>query len=195
MHYLPSTSGEGPLEPQGARGDVALLVEHLDAAYNLARWLMRNEAEAEDSVQEAYLRAISNFAGFRGGGGRAWLLAVVRNTCSSRLRRKGASGQITDFDEAVHSAACQQMPNPETVLLLAERTERVRKSLTELPAEYREILVLRELEQMSYREIANVAGIPLGTVMSRLSRARQQLRQTFLDGNSPVSPLRHPVDC
>jgi RNA polymerase sigma-70 factor (ECF subfamily) len=165
---------------------MALLVGHLDAAYNLARWLTRNETEAEDLVQEAYLRAIRHLAGFRGGDGRAWLLTIVRNTCYSSLRRNGASGRNTDFDEAVHSAAGRQAPNPETQLLRGERTALVRKSLAELPEEYREVLVLRELEQLSYREIANTAGIPLGTVMSRLSRARQQLQQNLLDSNSPV---------
>jgi RNA polymerase sigma-70 factor, ECF subfamily len=170
---------------------MAFLVAHLDAAYNLARWLMRNEAEAEDSVQEAYLRAVGHFAGFRGGDGRAWLLTIVRNTCYSRLRRKETSAH-TDFDEALHSAASRQTPGPETVLLLAERTELVRKSLAELPAEYREILVLRELEQLSYREIANIEGIPLGTVMSRLSRARRQLQQTLMDYNSPVLARQYP---
>jgi RNA polymerase sigma-70 factor (ECF subfamily) len=175
--------------------DITALVEHLDAAYNLARWLMRNEAEAEDSVQEAYLRAISHFAGFRGGDRRAWLLTIVRNTCYTRLRRNGASGQDTNFDEAVHSSAGRQTPNPETVLLRAERSKLVRKSLAELPPEYREILVLRELEQLSYREIANIVAIPLGTVMSRLSRARQQLQQNLSYSNSPVSALRNRVDC
>jgi RNA polymerase sigma-70 factor (ECF subfamily) len=179
-----------PHEHQGALGGAALLVEHLDAAHNLARWLMRNETEAEDLVQEAYLRAISHFTGFRGGDGRAWLLTIVRNTCYNRLRQRGTSGQYTDFDEAVHSAG-RQTANPETVLLLAERAELVRKSLAELPADYREVLVLRELEQLSYSEIANIAGIPLGTVMSRLSRARQQLQQIVLGGASPI--LRYPV--
>ncbi len=158
---------------------MALLVAQLDAAYNLARWLMRNETEAEDVVQDAYLRAISHFAGFRGGDGRAWLLTIVRNSCYDRLKQKAASCQNTDFDEAVHSAG-RQNPNPETALLLAERTELLKTSLAELPAQYREVLVLRELEQLSYREIANIAGIPLGTVMSRLSRARQQLEQVLL---------------
>jgi RNA polymerase sigma-70 factor (ECF subfamily) len=194
MHYLPSTSREGLGEAQGDGGDLAWLVEHLDAAYNLARWLMRNEAEAEDSVQEAYLRAVRHFASFRGGNGRAWLLTIVRNTCYNRLRRNGVSGQNTGFDEAVHSAAGRQAPNPETALLMTERTELVRKSLAELPGEYREVLVLRELEQLSYREIANIAGIPLGTVMSRISRARQQLQQTLLDSNSPALVLPYP-DC
>ena len=171
---------------------MALLVAHLDAAYNLARWLMRNQTEAEDVVQDAYLRAIRPFADFRGGDGRAWLLTIIRNRCYDRLRQKGASGQNTDFDEAVHSGG-RQTPNPETALLLAERTELLRESLAELPAEYREVLVLRELEQLSYREIANIAGIPLGTVMSRLSRARQQLQRTVLNGNSPVSVTRQQL--
>jgi RNA polymerase sigma-70 factor (ECF subfamily) len=156
---------------------MALLVAHLDAAYNLARWLMRNEADAEDLVQEAYLRAFTHFAGFRGGDGRAWLLAIVRNSCYDRLKQKCVWQQNTAFDEAVHSD--RQTLDPETSLLRAEKAELVRESLAELPAEYREVLVLRELEQLSYREIASIAGIPLGTVMSRLSRARQRLQQSL----------------
>jgi RNA polymerase sigma-70 factor (ECF subfamily) len=159
---------------------MASLVAHLDAAYNLARWLMRNETEAEDAVQDAYLRAISHLTGFRGGDERAWMPTIVRNSCYDRLKQRRNSGQNTDFDEAVHSAG-RQTPNPETALLLAERSELVRKLLAELPAEYCEVLVLRELEQLSYREIANIAGIPQGTVMSRLSRGRQNLQQTLLD--------------
>jgi RNA polymerase sigma-70 factor, ECF subfamily len=155
-----------------------LLVAHLDAAYNLARYLMRNEAEAEDVVQSAYVRAISHFAGFRGGDGRAWLLTIVRNSCYDRMRKRGASGQDADFDEAVHSGG-KQDPDPERALLLIERTELVRKSLAELPAESREVLVLRELEELTYREIANIVGIPIGTVMSRLSRARERLQETL----------------
>jgi RNA polymerase sigma factor (sigma-70 family) len=157
---------------------MALLVAHLDAAYNLARWLMRNETDAEDLVQEAYVRAFTHFAGFRGGDGRAWLLAIVRNSCYDRLKQQGVQDHYTAFDEAVHSTDRQTL-NPETSLLLAERAELVRESLAELPAEYREILVLRELEHLSYREIATIAAIPLGTVMSRLSRARQRLQQSL----------------
>jgi RNA polymerase sigma-70 factor (ECF subfamily) len=175
---LPSGSSGGAFELHGRRGGVSLLVAHLDAAYNLARYLMRNEAEAEDVVQSAYVRAISHFAGFRGGDGRAWLLTIVRNTCYDRMRKRGASGQDTDFDEALHSGG-RQNTDPETALLLAERTELLRKSLAELPTESREVLVLRELEQMSYQEIANIVGIPVGTVMSRLSRARQRLHYTL----------------
>ena len=178
-------SSERPGAHQGARDDVEFLVAHLNAAYNLARWLMPNETEAEDMVQEAYLRAISHFAGFQGGDGRAWLLTIVRNSCYDHLRRKGASDKNTDFNEAVHSAG-QQTPNPEAALLLTERTEVVTKSLAALPEEYREVLVLREMEQLSYREIAKIAGIPLGTAMSRLSRARQQLRQTLSDFMEPM---------
>jgi RNA polymerase sigma-70 factor (ECF subfamily) len=171
-------------EHPGTRSDMALLVTHLDAAYNLARWLMRNETDAEDLVQEAYLRAFSHFAGFRGGDGRAWLLAIVRNSCFDRLKQKGSREQDRDFDEAVHSAG-RQASSPETLLILEERAVSVRESLAELPAEYREVLVLRELEQLSYREIADIAGIPLGTVMSRLSRARQRLQESLLATSQP----------
>ena len=185
LRHLPSRSRGKSSEDPGAQGGTALLVAHLGAAYNLARWLMHNETEAEDMVQEAYLRAISHFAGFRGGDGRAWLLTIVRNTCFNRLRQKGASDHNPDFNETIHSTV-RQAPNPETALLLAERAALVRQSLEELPPEYREVIVLRELQQLSYREIANIAGIPLGTVMSRLSRARLQLRQAIVPSDSPV---------
>jgi RNA polymerase sigma-70 factor (ECF subfamily) len=175
---LHSDGDGGTYKLQHCRGGATLLLAHLDAAYNLARYLMRNEAEAEDVVQSAYLRAISHFASFRGGNGRAWLLTIVRNSCYDRMRERGASVQDADFDEALHSGG-KQNPNPETALLLTERTELVRKSLAELPAESREVLVLRELEELTYREIANIVGIPMGTVMSRLSRARQRLQETL----------------
>jgi len=186
-------SQSGLAVPQRTESDTAVLVAHLDAAYNLARWLMRNETEAEDVVQDSYLRAIRHFGAFRGGDGRAWLLTIVRNCCYDRLRQNSASSRSTDFDEAVHSGG-QQSLNPETALLLAERSELVRKSLEELPPEYREVLVLRELEQLSYREIADITGIPMGTVMSRLNRGRQRLQQTLFDygerGAIAASPRR-----
>ncbi len=175
---LPSGSGGVPYALHPDRGDVALLIAHMDAAYNLARYLMRNEADAEDVVQSAYVRAINHFASFRGGGGRAWLLMIVRNKCYDRMRKMGASSHDTDFDEAVHSGGRQDL-DPETAVLLAERTELVRKSLAELPTESREVLVLRELEQLSYREIAAIVRVPVGTVMSRLSRARQRIQRTL----------------
>jgi RNA polymerase sigma-70 factor (ECF subfamily) len=190
----PSTFSQNRGRHHDERGDVTVLITHLGAAYNLARWLMRDETEAEDAVQEAYLRAISHFESFRGGDGRAWLLTIVRNSCFNRLRQKGSSGPSTDFDEAVHSFG-HQTANPEAELLQAERAELLRKSLDELPDTYREVIVLRELEQLSYREIASIAGVPLGTVMSRLNRARQQLQQVILDASPVVSGLRPPIPC
>jgi RNA polymerase sigma-70 factor (ECF subfamily) len=152
---------------------------HLDAAYNLARWLMRNQHDAEDVVQEAYLKASRHLAGFRGGDGRAWLLEIVRNTCYDRLKRRGERDNST-FDEGIHSVGRSTI-DPEASLLEKEKTELLREALEALSPEYREVLVLRELEELSYVEIASVTKIPIGTVMSRLSRARKQLQRSFLD--------------
>jgi RNA polymerase sigma-70 factor (ECF subfamily) len=184
--HMASSRIAGQQAPPEIRGDTAMLVVHLDAAYNLARWLMRNEIDAEDVVQDAYVRAIRHFSAFRGGDGRAWLLKIVRNGCYDRLREKGASIQNTDFDETKHGSL-QQTGNPETAMLLAERVAALRSGLEELPEEYREVLVLRELEQLSYREIANMAGIPIGTVMSRLSRGRLRLQQALSNSAKPGS--------
>jgi len=184
----------GRQAPPENRSDTAMLVVHLDAAYNLARWLMRNETEAEDVVQDAYVRAIRHFSAFRGGDGRAWLLKIVRNGCYDRLKQKGASIQNTDFDESKHSAL-RQTGNPETAMLQAERITALRRALEELPEEYREVLVLRELEQLSYREIANIAGIPQGTVMSRLSRGRLRLQQALSNSAKRGSTEAGPPDC
>jgi RNA polymerase sigma factor (sigma-70 family) len=163
---------------------------HLDAAYNLARWLMRNEHDAEDVVQEAYLKAFRHLAGFRGDDGRAWLLAIVRNTCYDRLRQSGVRGNSA-FDEGIHSVG-QSIRNPETSLLEKERSELLREALRALSPEYREVLVLRELEELSYVEIASVTKIPIGTVMSRLSRARQQLQESFLHRAKGRNPDLQP---
>jgi RNA polymerase sigma-70 factor (ECF subfamily) len=176
IHHSPSASGEALCEHPD---DMSPLVAHLDAAYNLARWLMRDENEAEDVVQDSYLRAISHFSRFWGGDGRAWMLTIVRNVCYDRLKRNWTRDRCIDFDGAIHSGE-QQTSDAEDALLLAERSELLEKSLAELPEEYREILVLRELEQLSYREISLIANIQLGTVMSRLSRARRRLQQTVL---------------
>lgn len=171
-------SPESSEERERQRTGVELLVEHIDAGFNLARYLMRNETEAEDVVQTAYVRAISHYACFRGGEGRAWLLKIVRNCCYDRMRTLAPFAQDTGFDEGVHSRA-RQSPDPETALLRAERGELVRRSIAELPPDSREVLVLRELEQFSYRDIAEITGLPVGTVMSRLSRARQRMKRTL----------------
>jgi RNA polymerase sigma factor (sigma-70 family) len=150
---------------------------HLDAAYNLARWLMRNEDEAADAVQDACLRALRFIGGFRGGDGRVWLLAIVRNTCYSRLKRS-TSEHETEFDDEIHSPEIETA-NPETLLERSRDSETLRHALEDLPEEFREIVVMRELEGMAYKEIAEVAGVPIGTVMSRLARARKRLQQAF----------------
>jgi RNA polymerase sigma-70 factor (ECF subfamily) len=159
------------------------LLNHLDAAYNLARWLTRNEHDAEDIVQDAYLRAIRHFGSFHGGEGRAWLLTIVRNRCYDSARHKGVREPTTPFDEDLHNTR-QVTLDPETSLLQKERAGLLREALAELPLELREVLVLRELEELSYGEIASIARIPMGTVMSRLSRGRQQLQQILLNSSN-----------
>ncbi|MGH8751570.1 MAG: sigma-70 family RNA polymerase sigma factor [Burkholderiales bacterium] len=154
-----------------------IALPHLNAAYNLARWLLRNEHDAEDLVQEAYLRAFRFFDGFHGGDARAWLLAIVRNTCYTWLKQNRARELNDVFDEEVHAAVDES--NPETLLLANADAQLLNRALEQLPLEFREILVLRELEDLSYKEIAEVAQIPLGTVMSRLARARNMLRVTL----------------
>lgn len=152
------------------------VLTHVDAAYNLARWLTRNEHDAEDVVQEACLRAFKSFEGFHGGDGRAWLLTIVRNTCYTWLQQNQARELTTPFDEEIHSVETAAS-NPETLLLERVDSQLLRQALEELPLEFREVLILRELEGLSYKEIADVADIPVGTVMSRLARARERLKQ------------------
>ncbi|PYJ77580.1 MAG: RNA polymerase subunit sigma [Verrucomicrobia bacterium] len=154
------------------------VLPHLDAAYNLARWLTRNEHDAQDMVQEAYLRAFRFFGGFRGGDTRAWLLQIVRNTCYTQLQNNRPQELATTFDEEIHSEKSGSM-NPETLLLRSRDSQLLRQALEELPVNFREVLVLHELEGLSYSEIAEVSNIRLGTVMSRLSRARERLRQSL----------------
>ncbi len=148
------------------------VMPHFDAAYNLARWLTRSSGDADDVVQEAYLRAFTFFDSFRGGDGRAWLFSIVRNTCYTWLRKNRAGDMMTEFDETAYST---ESSNPESLQLRRADAESVREALGKLPAEFREVLVLREMEELSYKEIADIAGIAIGTVMSRLSRARKRL--------------------
>ena len=150
------------------------MLPHLDAAYNLARWLTRNEHDAEDIVQESYLRAFRFFDGFRGGDGRSWLLAVVRNTALTWLHREKTAPQVS-FDEEMHGPG-SEAATVEAKLVEGARFAALRNCLDLLPVEFREVVVMREMEEMSYLEIAEAASAPIGTVMSRLSRARQSLR-------------------
>ena len=150
------------------------VMPHLDAAYNLARWLTRNEADAQDMVQEAYLRALRFFGGFRGTEARAWLLTIVRNTCYTWLRRNRSPELSCEFDEVV-LARESEGPNPEMEQVMKARALLVNEAIEKLPIEFREVVVLRELEELSYKEIAVVLGVPIGTVMSRLARARKRL--------------------
>jgi RNA polymerase sigma-70 factor (ECF subfamily) len=155
-----------------------LVLPHLGAGYNLARWLLRNDHDAEDVMQEAMVRAFRFFEGFRGDNPRAWLLTVVRNAAYSFLQQNRARELATEFDEEL-TVEAESVRGPETpeVLLLRSAQQRVLNEAVEaLPVEFREVFVLRELEGMSYKEIADLARIPIGTVMSRLSRARRQLR-------------------
>ena len=152
------------------------VLPHLDAAYNLARWLMRNEQDAQDVAQEAYLRALRFFPGFRGGNARAWLLKIVRNTCFTWLQTNRPLQDAAEFDEKLFPAD-SGAPNPEESVLQNDSDALVRKALEKLPSNFREVLILRELEGMSYKEIADITGVPAGTVMSSLSRARSRLRQ------------------
>jgi RNA polymerase sigma factor (sigma-70 family) len=171
------------------------VLPHLDAAYNLAHWLTRNGHDAEDVVQEAYVRALRFFPGFRGGNARAWLMKIVRNTCYTWLHTNRPLQEATEFDENL-VAPDARAPNPEEVLLQNDSGTLLRKALEELPSNFREVLILREIEGMSYREIAYITGMPAGTVMSSLSRARNRLRQALtipLRGDTMPSSQRTAV--
>jgi len=162
-------------KPNGYLNFEADVLPHLDAAYNLARWLTGNEQDAEDVVQEVSLRAFRFFGGFRGGNTKAWLLRIVRNTCHSWLGRNRPLQPIVEFDETVLCSDASAT-NPEKTLLRNEDRKRIRFALEALPPSFREVLILRELEGMSYKEISEVTSRPRGTIMSRLSRARSELR-------------------
>ncbi len=171
------------MPPDRRRRFELLALPHLDAAYNFARWLAGNGADAEDVVQEAYLRAFRYFDSFAGPDMRVWLLGIVRNTFLSWVKANrsarlvfAAESPAAEHDTAEEPFWGAPAPSPEAVLLRAADAAQLERLVEALPAEYREVLVLREIEDMSYREIADVTGVPVGTVMSRLSRARQRLR-------------------
>ena len=154
------------------------IAPHMRAAYNLARWLLRNPADAEDVLQEAYVRAFRHFQSFRGERIRGWLLTIVRNACWSFISRSRPASE-EPFDEERDSAAVvslQLVPEPEAELMRGDQARRIQEEVAALRPEFREAFVLRELEGLSYKEIADVTAVPIGTVMSRLSRARRELQ-------------------
>jgi RNA polymerase sigma-70 factor (ECF subfamily) len=161
-----------------------LVLPHLDAAFNLARWLLHGRADAEDVAQDAMLRAFRFFRGFHGGDARAWVLQIVRNTCYTWLEKNRPLELSTEFDEGLYP---QSGANPETLAIAGDNRERLTRALADLPPRFREVLVLRELEGCSYKEIAAVTSVPIGTVMSTLARARQRLQRAL----TQADPLKN----
>ena len=163
-----------------------MVLPHLNAAYNLARWLVKDEHCAQDLVQEAYLKALRYFESFHGDDARPWVLTIVRNTCYSWLGDQKRAGRFIEFREDMESGEesrewLSEQDGPEDHLIRKNEQERLNSAIEALPVVFREVLILREIEEMSYDNIAEIIQIPLGTVMSRLSRARAQLRQTLRD--------------
>jgi RNA polymerase sigma-70 factor (ECF subfamily) len=162
-----------------------LVMPHVDAAFNLARWLLRGRTDAEDVAQEALLRACRFFLGFHGGDARAWLLQIVRNTCYTWLEKNRPLELSMEFDEELHPQTCA---TPETLAIAGDDRKRLTLALETLPPRFREVLVLRELEGCSYKEIAAITSIPIGTVMSSLSRARRQLYSVLANSSQGACP-------
>jgi len=160
----------------------ATVLPHLDAAFNLARWLLRSRADAEDVAQDALLRAFRAFGTYRSGNARAWLLQIVRNACFTWLHQNRRQEESVEFDENLMP---QEAENPETLAIAGNNREHLSRALESLPESFREILVLRELEGCSYKEISEITSRPIGTVMSSLARARQQLRSALVQQNAP----------
>ena len=158
----------------------ALTLPHLDAAYTLARYLLRDPHDAEDAVQEAYLRALKYFGSYRGGDPKAWVMAIVRNQCKTKTGRR-SDGKFEPFEDELHSP---EAISADALALESEAKETVREALDLLPLEFREVVVLREIQGLSYQEIADIVKAPIGTVMSRLSRGRARLEKTVMSGKS-----------
>ena len=162
-----------------------LVLPHVDAAFNLARWMLRSRTDAEDIAQESLLRAWRFFRGFQGGDARAWLLQIVRNTCYTWLEKNRPMELSMKFDEELH---VQTSATPETLAMVGDDRRRLTVALELLPPRFREVLVLRELEGCSYKEIAAITSIPIGTVMSSLSRARRQLYSALTHSSKGACP-------
>lgn len=168
-----------------------LILPHIDAAYNLARWLLRNRADAQDAAQEAMLRAFRFFRGFHGGDARAWLLQIVRNTCFTMLEKNRPRETMDEFDEELHGLPAV---TPEMITIAGDNRERLTRALEALPPRFREVLVLRELEGCSYKEIAAITSMPIGTVMSSLARARQRLQRVLTEsGNQTQTETKNEL--
>jgi len=164
-----------------------VFLPHLDAAYNLARWLLRNDQDAEDAVQEAYVRAYKASARFRGGDGKAWLMTILRNVCYTMIRKLRSHEAPEPFDEEIHQTLGES--EMQEVFRQKANAESLHAALEKLPEEFREVIVLHDLEGLAYKEIAAVAGIPIGTVMSRLARARGRLRAEIIASNTRESSI------
>lgn len=170
--------------PPGKADAEGLVLEHLGAGYNLARWFLRNPHDAEDAVQDACIRALQGMAGYAGGSGKAWFLTIVRNVCLTRMRRTASSPKVVRLDDVVTQIDQQSALDtshvapgrPDRQLFSKLDVARVTQAIARLPEGFREMIVLREIEELSYQEIAAIAGVPIGTVMSRLSRARERLK-------------------
>jgi RNA polymerase sigma-70 factor, ECF subfamily len=173
-----SDQGKGAdvLDAQDRARFEQLVLPHLDAAFNLSRWLLKSRADSEDVAQEAMLRAYRFFRGFHGGDARSWLLQIVRNTCYTWLEKNRPVELMTEFDEELHP---QPSVSPEALAIAGSNREHLARALETLPPRFREVLVLRELEGCSYKEIASITAIPIGTVMSALARARQRLQRAL----------------
>jgi RNA polymerase sigma factor (sigma-70 family) len=165
------------LEPQDRIRFEQLVLPHLNSAANLARWLLRSRADSEDVVQEAVLRSYRFFHQFHGGDPRAWLMQIVRNSCYTWLEKNRPAELMTEFNEEVHQ---QPSDSPETLASRSNQRDRLMRALESLPARTREIIVLRELEGYSYKEISEIAAIPIGTVMSTLARGRERLQRILM---------------
>jgi RNA polymerase sigma-70 factor, ECF subfamily len=153
-----------------------LFLPHLDAAYNLARWIVERDQDAQDVVQEAYARALKSFSGFRGVNPRAWLLTIVRNTAYNWIHKHLREDNLIPFDEKIHAVPANE---PRSEASFEKRRQQLQEALTRLPPDFREVLVLYEFEGWSYKEMATALNVPIGTVMSRLSRARRRLQEAI----------------
>jgi RNA polymerase sigma-70 factor (ECF subfamily) len=164
-----------------------LILPHLGAAYSVARWMMQHSQDAEDAVQESVLKAYRSFGNYAGGHAQAWLLAIVRNTCLTALERRRSEGKVVVLVghapsiERIRESTADPAPSQDSVLVADEDRRRIHAAISALPLQFREVLVMREYHDLSYREIAEIVGAPVGTVMSRLSRARERLAADLAD--------------